>query len=82
MLLCHCRVVSDRTVRAVIDACAVDTAAVTALCGAGGECGGCVPEMERLLADAALGVREPARLRERQSRRRTPNATPVFAPVS
>jgi bacterioferritin-associated ferredoxin len=70
VLLCHCHVVSDRTVRAVAQAGAVDVDAVTSLCGAGGDCGGCVPAIEDLLAEAALAVREPERLRQRQRQRR------------
>ena len=77
MILCHCNVVSDRTVRAVAEAGAVDRAAVTALCGAGGDCEGCVPAIEELLAEAAIAVRDPDRLRRRQRQRRTLAPVPV-----
>ena len=67
MLVCHCNVVSDRAIRAAIDDGACDVAAVTAACGAGGTCCGCVPAIERLLADAALGVRDPEALAGRHA---------------
>ena len=60
MILCHCRVVNDRTIRAAIAQGALDVEAVAAVCGAGRECGGCVPGIERLLE--AAGARAPAAL--------------------
>lgn len=51
VIVCHCRVVSDRHVRAAIDAGAADLCDVAAACGAGTGCGGCLPEVRRLLAD-------------------------------
>ncbi|MTV26610.1 (2Fe-2S)-binding protein [Nitriliruptoraceae bacterium ZYF776] len=75
MVVCHCEVVSDRDVRAAIDAGAGDLDAVTDACGAAGNCGGCVPAVEDLLAEAALALRDPAALRVRQAaRRRVPVA--------
>lgn len=70
MLVCHCRVVSDRAVLAAVSAGATDVAEVASVCGAGGECGGCVPKIEELLADAVTAVHRPDRLREEQRRRR------------
>lgn len=51
MIVCHCRVVSDRHVRAAIDEGARDLCGVAAACGAGTGCGGCLPELRRILAD-------------------------------
>ena len=51
MIVCHCRVVSDRDVRAAIDGGAGDLCGVAAACGAGARCGGCLPELRRMLAD-------------------------------
>jgi bacterioferritin-associated ferredoxin len=70
MYVCHCRVVSDHSIRTAISAGARDVADVTALCGAGGGCGGCHPSIEELLAEAAVAIREPERARTRQGRRR------------
>lgn len=80
VVVCHCRVVSDRAVRAAVSAGACDVDEVASLCGAGGACGGCVPTIEELLADAGTAVRHPERLRERQHRRRVA-ASPVSAPA-
>lgn len=50
MIVCHCRAVNDRTVRSAIHAGADDVDEVARVCGAGGDCGGCVLRIERLLA--------------------------------
>ena len=50
MILCHCRAVSDRSVRKAIDTGACDLEAVAARCGAGTSCGGCHPALMSLLA--------------------------------
>ena len=52
MIICHCRAVSDRTVREHVAFGASDLEAVAEWCGAGGRCGGCRPALARLLADA------------------------------
>ena len=49
MILCHCNVVSDRQVRAAIDAGACDIDDVTSACAAGGNCGQCAPAIDALL---------------------------------
>lgn len=50
MIICQCRVVSDREVEAAIAAGARDECALAAACGAGMTCGGCLPEMRERLA--------------------------------
>ena len=50
MILCHCRAVTDRTVRKAIDRGACDLQEVAARCGAGARCGGCHPALMSLLA--------------------------------
>lgn len=70
MVVCHCEVVTDADVRAVIAGGAGDVDQVTDGCGAAGRCGGCVPAVEDLLAEAALAVRDPAAVRSRQAVRR------------
>lgn len=53
MLVCHCKVVYERQIRAVIDAGARDEFDIAAACGAGSECGGCVPTISALLGECA-----------------------------
>ena len=81
VLICHCNVVSDRAVRAAISAGATQVEQITALCGAGGECGGCVPSIEALLEDAGIAVSQPQVLARRQRERRHVPA-PALAPAS
>jgi bacterioferritin-associated ferredoxin len=50
VIVCHCRAVSDRSIRSAIRCGADDLGAVTDLCGAGGDCGGCRLRIEHLLA--------------------------------
>lgn len=49
MLVCHCRVVSDREIREAIACGAADDCAIAEACGAGTGCGGCVPTIRELL---------------------------------
>ena len=81
MYVCHCNVVSDHTIRAVIADGARDVGDVTDACRAGGNCGGCVPAIEDLLAEAAAAVREPALVGLRQAARRRLAGGGPFAPV-
>lgn len=80
MYVCHCEVVSDRSIGDAIAAGARDLEEVTALCGAGGACAGCHPTIEELLADAATAIRAPQLVRRRQALRRQERApAPVFS---
>ena len=49
MIVCHCRVVSDRQVRAAIEHGVDDLEGIAEACGAGSDCGGCHPRLEHLL---------------------------------
>lgn len=49
MHVCSCRRVTDRTVEAAILSGAGTIGDLTARCAAGGGCGGCWPELQRLL---------------------------------
>lgn len=49
VLVCHCRRVNDRTIRAVARAGARSCDDVGAACGAGTGCGGCRPAIEGLI---------------------------------
>jgi bacterioferritin-associated ferredoxin len=53
MLVCHCKAVHEARVRAAIDAGARDEFDVAEACGAGSDCGGCVPTITRLLDEQA-----------------------------
>jgi bacterioferritin-associated ferredoxin len=81
MIVCHCRVVSDRTVRATIAAGATTPAEVAVACGAGSGCGGCTPTIEALLAEAAVAFTDPARLARLQRERRAVAGAPALAPA-
>jgi bacterioferritin-associated ferredoxin len=49
MFVCSCRAVTDRTVDAAIVTGASTIRDVAERCGAGSRCGGCWPELQRLL---------------------------------
>jgi bacterioferritin-associated ferredoxin len=51
VLVCHCKVVSDREIQEVIARGARDEFDVAEACGAGSGCGGCVPAVTALLAE-------------------------------
>lgn len=55
MWVCFCLAVTDRTVRAAIEAGATTPRRLAETCGAGSRCGGCTPALERLLAEHGLG---------------------------
>jgi len=49
VFVCSCRAVTDRTVDAAIVSGASTIEEVATRCGAGGRCGGCWPELQRLI---------------------------------
>ena len=49
MFVCSCRAVTDRTVDAAIASGASTIPEVIDRCGAGSRCGGCWPELQRLI---------------------------------
>jgi len=49
MYVCHCRAVTDQTIRDEIERGATTIDLLADRCGAGAECGGCWPELEHLL---------------------------------
>ena len=51
MILCHCRAVSDRDVRAAAARCPFDPELIAKDCGAAQRCGGCRPAFDALLAE-------------------------------
>jgi len=56
VIVCSCRAVSQRTVDAVLASGASTVDDIADRCGAGGACGGCWPELERLL-EARVQIR-------------------------
>ncbi|MET0402455.1 MAG: (2Fe-2S)-binding protein [Cystobacter sp.] len=52
MIVCLCRAVSDRTIRARISEGAQTVEQLGAACGAGTGCGGCHDQLGQLLVDA------------------------------
>ncbi len=57
MYVCHCRAVSDSTIRVEIELGALDADEVSDRCGAGTRCGSCLDEIRRLCQDIRLEVR-------------------------
>ena len=53
MFVCSCRAVTDRTVHTAIASGATCIEEIAERCGAGVRCGGCWPELERLLQQHA-----------------------------
>ena len=49
MIVCHCQVVSDKTIRAEIESGASTVGDVARRCGAGACCGACRPTIGALL---------------------------------
>jgi len=58
MYVCACKAVTDRTIGAAIASGAGNVDDVARRCGAGSGCGGCWPELERLLAEHAERLTE------------------------
>lgn len=58
MIVCHCRVVSDRDVVAAAQAGARDIADVADVCGAGSQCHGCHDRIDALLASMDRAVEQ------------------------
>ena len=56
MFVCSCRAVTDRTVHAAIVSGATCIEEIAERCGAGSRCGGCWPELERLVEDHAAST--------------------------
>lgn len=62
MLVCHCRVVSDRQVDAVLAAGASHVREVVRATRAGSDCGGCLPSLRARIEQALAPTRAPAAL--------------------
>ncbi len=57
MIVCQCRALTDAQVKDAVRDGARTLDAVARACGAGVECGGCHPEIVRLIDVASLGRR-------------------------
>jgi bacterioferritin-associated ferredoxin len=51
VIVCHCRAVTDRTIRAAIEHGAEREDHLGERCGAGRRCGGCLPALRRLIEE-------------------------------
>jgi bacterioferritin-associated ferredoxin len=58
LIVCHCKVVSDRLIRAAVDDGAADVDEVGQRCAAGTHCGGCRSSIQALLATLLSTERE------------------------
>ena len=61
MIVCHCRQVSDRAIRACIREGACNEEHIAEMCGAGTSCGGCAPTVSEII-DQELSARGQRRL--------------------
>ena len=59
MLVCHCRRISDREIRDCARSGSISVEAVAKNCGASSSCGGCRPEVERLVRDETSKAGSP-----------------------
>ena len=68
MWICHCKAVTDKDIEAAIDDGAKSTVDVALECQAGTGCGGCIPEVRRILRDR---TRQQAGLWDRPGKARS-----------
>ncbi len=61
MVVCHCLALNDAAIVALVQSGRVSVEAVVAACGAGTECGSCVPLLEEVLGQAVSCVEVPLR---------------------
>jgi bacterioferritin-associated ferredoxin len=59
MILCHCKGVSDKSVRSAIRCGASSVRDVARACGAGTGCGGCRPLIQELIRTEQHGTSRP-----------------------
>jgi bacterioferritin-associated ferredoxin len=59
MILCHCKGVSDKSVRRAIQCGASSVRDVARTCGAGTGCGGCRPLIQELIRTEQHGTSRP-----------------------
>jgi len=55
MLICHCKGLRDRDVRCAVAQGARSAGQVLSACGAGSICGGCLPLIAEVIAEAQAG---------------------------
>lgn len=59
MIVCHCKAVSDRTVRRAVAEGARTRGQVARRCGAGTVCGGCRPVIQEILQETTPSAAAP-----------------------
>jgi nitrite reductase (NADH) large subunit len=62
VIVCHCHGVNDRRIRREARRGATCPEELARRCGAGSECGGCVPLLEELLVEVSVTEGTPVRL--------------------
>jgi bacterioferritin-associated ferredoxin len=67
VIVCHCEEVTQRTIKHAINDGAASVSQVSALCGAGRNCGGCIDAIEELLARVEAKPRHVPRWRRNLS---------------
>jgi bacterioferritin-associated ferredoxin len=58
LIVCHCEVVTDRSIKAAVDDGAVSLDEIGQHCAAGTGCGGCRPSIVALLVTLLAGEQE------------------------
>lgn len=79
MIVCHCKVVSDRDIDAAIAAGAQEVCALASACGAATDCGGCLPTVRRMLAERGCSVDRRVTVRALRERTGREVGTPAAA---
>jgi|JI9StandDraft_2_1071091.scaffolds.fasta_scaffold895808_2 assimilatory nitrate reductase catalytic subunit len=51
MIICICEGVNDRDVRRIVSQGACNLSTLKRLCGAGGDCGACRPQLRRMIRE-------------------------------
>ena len=72
MWVCHCKSVTDRQIRSAIEAGARTPVEIGTYCRAGTGCGGCLPEVCRLIDDHLTSLAYYAAVGGRHGRGGTP----------
>jgi bacterioferritin-associated ferredoxin len=56
VIVCLCRGVSDRTIRGLVASGVSEIAEITSACGAAGDCGACMPFVEKIARETEASV--------------------------
>ncbi|NRA32582.1 MAG: (2Fe-2S)-binding protein [Polyangiaceae bacterium] len=56
MIVCHCRAISDKTIRAHVRAGCDSRRSIASACGAGTDCGGCARTVSEVIVDESASA--------------------------